>query len=175
VVVVSRGEEARRARARRRDFGLTTYVREALFDPIWRRGVDDDDTGRGTRDPLAGSGQRPPSPPPNRAEEDGGVLLVRGWFDGDWDAATREASERPRTDVEVIGSFERFLPACSRSSGHRRPETASASGTSAPEPDARVADGSSLLVAVIPRRFRCATDRVGIAAGEAVRCFLDPP
>jgi hypothetical protein len=34
-------------------------------------------------------------------------------------------------------------------------------------------DGSSLLVAVPPGRFACVADRVEIAAGDAVRCFLD--
>ena len=35
-------------------------------------------------------------------------------------------------------------------------------------------EGSALLVRVASRRFRCIADRVAIAAGDAVRCLIEP-
>lgn len=119
--------------------------------------------GEGTTDVLVLPGAR--------------VVLVRGWFDGDWDAATREAAALPFTATTAVGHVD--VPSCllvvlwSPEDGACVRESDIARRRTRPTGPLAV-DGSTLLVPVEHRRFRCAADRVSIPAGEAVRCLLEP-
>jgi len=108
--------------------------------------------------------------------EDGGLVLVRGWFDGDWDAAAREAATKPRGG-ELLGNIDApshvLVVLWSPENGNCILEGDLSSGNRQPSGDISI-DGSSLVIGVAHQRFQWYLDDVRIPAGDALRCFIEP-
>lgn len=103
------------------------------------------------------------------------MLLVRGWFDGDWEAATREAARVPRGEEDHLGELE---IRCGVLAILWTPEDGTcvtdadvARGSGEPTGDVAIS-GSSLLVRLPAGRYTCHADQIEIGQGSALRCFV---
>jgi hypothetical protein len=104
------------------------------------------------------------------------LLLVRGWFDGDWEAATLAAANVQRGKEDLLGEIEircGVLAALwTPEDGTCVTEADVARGSGEPTGDVAIS-GSSLLVRLSSGRYICHADQVEVGQGSALRCFVE--
>jgi len=112
--------------------------------------------------------------------DDGGLVLVRGWFSAEvregWVAAAREAASKPR-DSKIVGDIETpslVVAVLWTPEDGRCIREEDLSGSSNRPSGGLAIDGSSMLVRVAHTRFRWCVDRTKVPEGEAIRCFVEP-
>lgn len=104
------------------------------------------------------------------------LLLVRGWFDGDWTAATMKAAAVTPGDGQTLGTVEisrgvlAILWAPEEGASITDADVARGAG----EPSELAISGSSLLVPLPSGRYECFADQVHVDQGSALRCFMRP-
>jgi hypothetical protein len=107
----------------------------------------------------------------------GSLVLVRGWFDGDWDAATQEAARAPRGAQDPLGNVELrsgvLVVLWTPENGGCITDEDIARGSGQPTGGLAI-EGTGLLLRLPPGRYACAADFVRIPNGQAIRCFVSP-
>lgn len=103
------------------------------------------------------------------------ILLVRGWFDGDWEAATLDAARVPRGQEDLLGELEILCGVLAilwtPENGTCVTDADVARGSGEATGDVAIS-GSSLLVRLPPGRYTCHADQVEVGQGSALRCFV---